>query len=110
MLNLNAKYNGKTFEDYRNQFWEVEKDGKHYILLQDAEIQSTCSDDKSVIWAALAVCKEDTIEDGFAPSYTVYWEPVEGWEKLVDNNDYSNCCDWDSPADIEEYHVVRVNE
>ena len=108
IIKANYGHGFQTIAWHRNHNWEVEHEDKHYVLLENAEMVSCCATDGSVEWKADAICLEDSIEDGFIPSYSVYFSPIDGWEKFCDNNDESRCCDWDTPDRIEEYHVVKV--
>lgn len=75
-------------------FGIVEFEGKEYFLKQHAYLDSDFRHGyERAVYKAHAV-------DNQGNEYKVYWEPVEGWEKMEDQSD---CCDWTEP-----YEVIEV--
>lgn len=87
-------YFKEWIEMTENEFGTVFFEGKGYILVEQAflnHIQGLdgVSDDH---YAARAVDRDGN-------EYMVYWNPVDGWERLEDASEH---CDWDSPVEVTE--------
>lgn len=82
----------KVVENSSIGFGVFDFDGNTYVLTQDAFL----FDDGNYRAEAFKV-GDEIDEDGYAPTYTVVWEVIEGCEHLEDE---SMRCEWSNPADV----------
>jgi excisionase family DNA binding protein len=76
----------------KKEFGAVTFDGKEYTLTQNAWLTHTQGLDGIADNHYLANAIN---QDG--NEYNVYWNPVEGWERMEDESD---CCDWTNPVHV----------
>lgn len=78
------------------------KDGKTYVLLQQAYLSTRYNEPA---YEATAIVAEDHAdEEGWQPAYQAYWEVID------DDEDESNNADWDNPVEVEETCSYNANE
>ncbi len=91
-----------NIEEMKTRNGYFDKDGKTYVLLQQAYLSTWYNEP---VYEATAIAETDQAdEDGWKPAYQVYWE-------ITDNDeDESNNADWDNPIDVTEVCEYNVND
>lgn len=83
-----------------------EKDGKLYILTQQAYLDGT---NDHPYYTAGAICTADTAdEDGWQPYYRIQYEILDSYRPEDMQEDCA--CNWDEPDEIEESGEYSIEE
>jgi hypothetical protein len=78
-----------------------EYEGKEFILTDQAYLDDNC-------YKAIAICLEDTPEDGWQTAYNVRWEILDDYYPEGMQEDMA--CNWAEPEDVRETGEYNLEE